>query len=430
MKRSKKIITLLAVVLAFSLIVSGAFAASDTSVEAGKSVSVTFAFADIYNIDGEFTVSDPQNIISTYSIRVVDAGATAAVVNGNRLWASPTGEPVKTTVFVAVTLSVKPGAAAGSNCAVTFTGIYGDADEEPGNEHDIVQSAVVSVKAVPGAPTVTPTPVPSAAPSPSVGPTPAVTPAPSAEPTATPTPVPSTEPTPSATPSPSADPLPTETATPSTQPTPTSPGVDYSELQKQINIARGLIPSDYTNDSRDQLAAALNTAQNALNSSEQSVVTDAAEELRTAIAGLVAMDYSGLKAALSQADTLLASEQAAVLLQELSDAAQRGGELLRSGDQQAVDQAVKELTDILDRLAALLDVESGTKVVIQEVPVEVPPEGDYCNMPNHHVWPILFWVSLAVNVFLLGGIAAYLIRRARNRKDYAPMVDYDIDDDI
>ena len=385
MTLSKKIITLLAAVLILAMIVPGALAAADTSAEAGETTTVTFTFQNIYNVDGAFTVSDPQKILSTYSINVTDAGATAAVINGDRLWASPTAEPVTTTVSVAVTLSIKSSAAAGSSCTVTFNGIYGDANEEPGNEHDITRSATVTVKAPEGA---------------------AETPAP----------------TPSTTPAP--------TPTPSTTPAPTAPSVDYSELQKQINIAGGLIPSDYTNESRNLLAAALTVAQNALNSKEQSMVTAAAEELRTTIASLVPMDYSGLKAALSQADALLASEQAALLLQEISDAAQRGSELLQSGDQQEVDQAAKELTDILNRLADLLNVESETKVVIQEVPVEVLPEGDYCNIPAHHVWPVLFWVSLAVNVVLIGSIIFYVIRKTRNRRDFAPMVDYDIDDDI
>lgn len=384
MTLSKKIITLFVAVLAFAMIVPCALAAGDISAEAGKTATVTFTFQDVYNVDGTFTVSDPQKILSTYSINVTDAGATAAVVNGDRLWASPTAEPVKTTVTVTVTLSVKSSAAPGSGCTVSFIGIYGDAREEPGNEHDITRTATVSVKAPEGS-VADPTSTPS---------TPAVTP------------------------------------TPSTDPTPTGPSVDYSELQKQINIASGLIPSDYTNESRDLLAAALSVAQNALNSKEQSMVTAAAEDLRATIASLVSMDYSGLQAALSQADTLLASEQAAVILQQLSEAAQRGSEMLRSGDQQEVDQAAKELTDIMERLAALLEVNTETKVVIQEVPVEVPPEGDYCNVPVHHVWPVLFWVSLAVNVLLIGGIAFFVIRKTRNRRDYAPMVDYDIDDDI
>lgn len=385
MTLSKKIITLLAAVLIFAMLVPNALAASDTGAKAGETATVTFTFRDVYNVDGTFTVNDPQKILSTYSVNVANAGATAAVVNGNRLWASPTAEPVKTTVSVTVSLSIKSSAAAGASCTVSFSGIYGDANEEPGNEHDITLSANVTVKAPEGG-------------------------------TATPAPTPSTTPTP--------------TPTPSTTPAPTAPSVDYSELQKQINIASGLVQTDYTNESRDLLTAALSVAQSALNSKDQSLVTAAAEQLRATISSLVTMDYSKLKTALSQADALLASEQAAVLLQEISEAAQRGSELLKSGDQQAVDQAAKELIDIMDRLAALLEVEAETKVVIQEVPVEVLPEGDYCNIPSHHVWPILFWVSLGVNVILVGGIAFFVIRKTRSRRDFAPMVDYDIDDDI
>lgn len=412
MKLSKKIITLFAAVLAFAMVVSGAFAASGTSVEAGKSATVTFTFADIYNVDGEFTVSDPQKIISTYSINVADAGTTAAVVNGNRLWASPSAEPVKTTVSVTVTLSVKASAAVGSSCTVSFTGIYGDANEEPGNEHDITQTATVSVKAAPSTPSETPTPTPSATPTPT--------------PSATPAPTPSVTPAPS----PSAAPTPTTTVAPSDNPTPSSPSVDYSELQKQINIASGLIASDYTDESRDLLAAALSAAQNAMNSQDQGTVTAAAEVLRTTVAGLVRMDYSKLKEALSQSNALLGTEQGAVLWQQLSEAAEKSKQLLQSGDQQAVDQAANELTDILGQIAALLEVETETKVVVQEVPVEVLPEGDYCNIPTHHVWSVLFWVSAALNLALIGVIVAYVIRRTKNRRDDTPLVDYDIDDDF
>ena len=75
-------------------------------------------------------------------------------------------------------------------------------------------------------------------------------------------------------------------------------------------------------------------------------------------------------------------------------------------------------------------METETKVVVQEVPVEVLPEGDYCNIPTHHVWSVLFWVSAALNLALIGVIVAYVIRRTKNRRDDTPLVDYDIDDDF
>lgn len=418
MKSSKRIIALFAAVLAFAMLVPSVLAAAGTSAEAGKTASVSFTFQDIYNVDGTFKISDPQKILSTYSIQVADAGATAAVVNGDRLWASPTGEPVKTAVTVEVTLSIKSTAAVGSGCTVTFSGIYGDANGMVGNETDITRSTTVTVKAADGAVTPTPTPAvtPSVTPSPGPTTTPTVTPAPSASSKPTTTPQPSADPTPAVTPSGGSDPI--------------GSGADYSALGKQIAIAGGLILSDYTDESQTLLASALETAQNALNSDDQAVVTAAAEELRAVIAGLTRMDYSQLKAALAQADAFLNSEEAALSWQQLSQAVEQGEQLLQSSDQQAVDRAAQELSDSLAGIAALLEADTETKVVVQEVPVEIPPAGEYCNITAHHVRSVFLWVSVALNVILLGGIAAFLIGKNRNRKDHTPLVDYDIDEDF
>lgn len=381
MKLSKRILTLLSAVLVVVLLVPCALAVGDTSAEAGKSVTVTFSFEDIYNVDGAFTVNDPQKILSTYSISVADAGATSALVNGNRLWASPTGEPVSTTVSVAVVLSVKSTAAAGAQCTVSFEGIYGDAGEEAGNEHDITRTATVTVKAG------------------------ADDPAPST----------STTPTPEPTPTPSA---------------PVGSAVDYTELNKQINIANGLDRGDYTDQSRALLDAALTSAQNALSSDKQSDVTAAADNLRAVIAAMVSMDYAKLKEALTRADALLDSEQAATLWEQLSETAEQSRQLLQSGDQAAVDDAANKLTELLTGIGALSGGDSETKVVIQEVPVEVLPEDDYCNIARHHLWTVLLVVSAVLNVCLIGVIVTYFIRRTKNRRDDTPLVDYDIDDDF
>ena len=390
MKLSKKLIALLSAVLVAVLLVPSALAVGDTSAEAGKSVTVTFTFEDVYNVDGAFAVNDPQKILSTYTINVADAGSTAALVNGNRLWASPTGEPVKTTVSVAVVLSIKSTAAVGAKCTVSFTGIYGDANEAAGNEHDVAQSATVTV----GEPVVAPTTAPST--------DPAVTPTPSAPPVSDPAVTPSV---------------------------PGSSGVDYAELEKQIAIASGLKMSDYNDQSRENLVDALSEAKAALHYSEQSPVTAAAQRLRAAIAGLVPMDYSRLKAALNRVDALLSSDQAVVLWEMLSETAEQGRQLLQSGDQQAVDQAADKLEELLADIAALLDSEPETKVVIQEVTKEVLPSGDYCNVGQHHLWTVLLVVSAVLNLCLIGVIVAYVIRRTKNRKDDTPLVSYDIDDD-
>ena len=61
--------------------------------------------------------------------------------------------------------------------------------------------------------------------------------------------------------------------------------------------------------------------------------------------------------------------------------------------------------------------------------MEVEPEGDYCNIKIHKIWPILFFVSLGVNVLMGSVIVALVTRKKKNRKDNTPLVDYDIDDD-
>ena len=300
MKLSKKVITLLAAVLVFTMLAPFAAATGSTSTEAGKSVTLTFVFADVYNVDGSFSVSDPSKILTTYSFNVEDAGATAALVNGDRLWASPVGEPVKTTVKVSFTATVKGSAAVGATCTVSFSGIYGDANGEPGNENDMNQSATITVADFGEDPVVV---------SPVETTPPAITPDPTPEPTETPVP-----------------------------PVGGS-SIDYTELQKQIDIASGLKTSEYTDESRADLAAALGIAKTALSSEQQNTVTAAAEELRATVAGLVRMDYSALSAALSRADALMDDEVAAILWQELSNTADGARALMKSGDQDAVIRA-------------------------------------------------------------------------------------------
>lgn len=107
---------------------------------------LTFKFEDVFNVDGTFTVSDTDGIVSNYTISVAEAGATSAVVAGNNLWAVPSAEPVKTDVSVIVEVTLKADAVAGKECTVSFEGIYGDGNEEPGNEKDVYQSVTITVK--------------------------------------------------------------------------------------------------------------------------------------------------------------------------------------------------------------------------------------------------------------------------------------------
>ena len=65
----------------------------------------------------------------------------------------------------------------------------------------------------------------------------------------------------------------------------------------------------------------------------------------------------------------------------------------------------------------------------KEVPVEVPPTGEFCNIPMHRIWPVLFFISLALNVTLAAVIVVYIRNKKKNQHDDTPLVDYDIFDD-
>ena len=147
MKICKKAITLFVVVLLLAAVMPAALAVSNTSAEAGSTATLTFKFENVFNVDGTFAVNDADGIVSKYTISVTKAGATSAVVNGNRLWAAPVAEPVSTDVSVAVKVTLKSGAAVGKACTVSFTGVCGDGAGKPGNEKDVFQSATVTVKA-------------------------------------------------------------------------------------------------------------------------------------------------------------------------------------------------------------------------------------------------------------------------------------------
>ena len=206
--------------------------------------------------------------------------------------------------------------------------------------------------------------------------------------------------------------------------------VDYSELKKQIGIAESLVQGDYTAESWAKLAYALAAAKNALYSDDQDVVDAAAKALADAIAALVKMDYSKLEAAMASGEELAASDKLGNLWFQLFQAIQEGIKLIGSGDQAAVDACTAKILDLIEQLkAALAEANAEPEEIIKEVIVEKEPEGDYCNISMHRVWPILFFVSLAVNVVFVVLVVVYVVRRKKNAKDDTPLVNYDIGDD-
>lgn len=206
--------------------------------------------------------------------------------------------------------------------------------------------------------------------------------------------------------------------------------VDYSELKKQIGIAEGLVQGDYTAESWAKLAYALAAAKSALYSDDQDVVDAAAKALADAIAALVKMDYSKLEAAMADGEELAKNDKLGNLWFQLFEAIQEGIKLIGSGDQEAVDACTAKILDLIEQLkAAIAEANKEPEEVIKEVIVEKEPEGDYCNIPMHRVWPILFFVSLALNVVFVVLVVVYVVRRKKNAKDDTPLVNYDIGDD-
>lgn len=206
-------------------------------------------------------------------------------------------------------------------------------------------------------------------------------------------------------------------------------GIDYTELERQIAIANGLTQHEYTKESWAVLEKALAEANAALSSKSQDEVDAAAKALADAIAALVKMDYSILEEALKAVEDFINGDDLADLWVRLVKAFLKGKELLTSGDQEACNSLASEIMSILEELKARLEELRTPEVVTQEVEVEVLPEGEYCNVPMHKLWAILFFVSLILNVVLIIVIVVIVSKKKNNAKDKTPLVDYDIGDD-
>lgn len=371
MRMDRRIVSFLAALL---LLCGSASAASvqNISQEAGQTAVLTFQFPEVYNVDGVFTVGDPQGIAERCEVSVAETGMATAAVSGNRLWVQPSAEPVKTDISVVVQLDLRADAAAGAVCTVSFSGIYGDGNEEPGNEHDIYQAATVTVQAPP----------------------------------------------------------PIETPPPVVTTIVVEPPADPAWLEKQIAIAEGLKAGEYTTGSWNAMQSALANAREALDRDDQGEFNAAAAALTDAIAALTRMDYTKLQRALADAAEFTQSEEIAALWQQQTDAVSAGEALLTSGDQAAVDAAAAAIQEMLARNQAALEELQTPKVVEVEVPVEVLPEDDYCNISMHRFWPVLFFASLAVNLVLVILIVSYTIKKKKYQNDDTPLVDYDIGDDF
>lgn len=207
---------------------------------------------------------------------------------------------------------------------------------------------------------------------------------------------------------------------------------DYTELEMQLSIANGLRSYDYTIQTWKPLKKAIETGERYLKGKYgQQAVNEAVEDLREAMFQLVKMDYSELENTLAGVYVKIdENPQLHDAWVRMNSAVEKARPLLVSGDQEAVGKAIEELNLLLEEInnyetKELLEPE----VVIQEVEVEVLPTGDYCNIPMHRTWPVLFIVSAVLNVVLII-VLIFVIMKKRNTYDDTPLISYDIDDDM
>jgi len=205
--------------------------------------------------------------------------------------------------------------------------------------------------------------------------------------------------------------------------------LDDSAMKQQIGLVNGLIWSNYTAESWEQVTIAMTSAEEALEVKSQSLVDEALENLKSAVDGLVKMDFTELDRALLAVEEFSKTDAYGGLWVTLSEAVQQGRESLTGGDQAAVDAATQQILTVLAQMEAMDAEREVPDVIIQEVPVEVPPTDEYCNIPQHRVWPVVACISIVINVFLLALIGVYVFKKRKTQRDDTPLVDYDIDDD-
>lgn len=208
-----------------------------------------------------------------------------------------------------------------------------------------------------------------------------------------------------------------------------SEAFDDAELKRQIALANGLNQPDYTKESWEALILALDFANLALGSQSQEMADESVQALKDAVAALKKVDYTALEQILLETDSFLREDPFNEQEKAFMDAVNNGKALLTSGDQAAVDAAAQQIGELLEKVKQSVADLKTPEVVIQEVPVEVPPTDDYCNIPVHHTWPVLFFVSLGINLVLGALIGVYVHKKKKTRNDDTPLVDYDIVDD-
>ena len=190
--------------------------------------------------------------------------------------------------------------------------------------------------------------------------------------------------------------------------------IDYTELDRQLDIANGLNEADYTSESWSAFEKVLQTAKDARNNGDQATVDKSAADLEKAISELVKMDYSKLIAALESAKNI-GDEKIAGLIDRLIAAIEAGNAALKSNDQAAVDAAASELEAVISELEAALGIQSTTSGDSDNVSDDTSNAEPSCNVTWHNVLLILLIISVALNL-ALGAILIVPVIKKKMKK--------------
>ena len=205
---------------------------------------------------------------------------------------------------------------------------------------------------------------------------------------------------------------------------------DFSDLQDLIAQVGDLKEFDYTAESWENLMTVLKACNRVFQGSGQNTVNTAITNLETAIQALVPMNYTILQAALDNYEVILKENQ---LMHDawvkLDEAVALAREQFTTGDQKAVDEAAAAVNALLAEREVYELPEPEPQIVTKEVQVEVLPTDDFCNIPVHHLWPVLFAASAVMNLVLAAALV-FVIKHKNKQLDETPLVNYDIYDDM
>ncbi len=412
-KISRIFVAILALLLLVTTVPAASAAGAEKFAEAGETVTVTLQVNNVWGVDGDIIVSDDAGIIQSKSCTVTSNNpyATCQYFAQTNKFNAYQMELESYNYTVSYTITLKASAQPGQQCKVTFH--YETAREDCSMTDFVDQVHVVTVKA-PVAPETQPQ-------------------APETQPQAPVTQAPVTQAPVTQAPETSKKPVVTTPVTGKpTEPKPpvVENTVDLTELNKQIVNADNLDGSKYTAESWDNLLAALAVARDTLSSKEQSIIDSAAVALSNAIDALVEVNYEKLEAAIEKANAFFEDNNLTNTASKLMEALAAANALLGTNDQVAIDAAAANLEALLTEMEDLIKSLSVTETVIKEIEVEkeVEPKGPFCNIKIHYVWPILFFISLALNLAFIALVVVYIVRRKKEQTDDTPLVDYDIDD--